>query len=318
MIGAGSFARAMHLPNLQKLNDKYRIWGICNRTGTTARHAAEQFGAKYATTDFKEIINDPNIDLVMICTRHNRHGEMILESLRAGKHTFTEKPLCTTQAELESIKEFFGLTAEGNEPSCIGRKPLLMVGFNRRFSRYAREVKKHTDKRINPLLIQYRMNAGYAPLDHWVHGEEGGGRIVGEACHIIDLFSFFVQAKVKSVFTSSLSPKTKSISSTDNRVITLEYDDGSVATLQYFSIGSGEYPKEYMEIHFDEQTIAIDDYKAIAGYGLRVDKIETKTSEKGQSEELIVLHEHLKGIGKGWPIKLEDIIETTEITFNLR
>ena len=192
-----------------------------------------------------------------------------------------------------------------------------MVGFNRRFSEYAQKAKKYIIERINPLFMHYRMNAGHFPLDHWIHGEEGGGRIIGEACHIIDLFSFFTESKVRSIATGSLTSRTKSLSSLDNRVIIFEYEDGSIATLEYFAIGSREFPKEYMEIHFDEKTIVIDDYKSMIGYGLKIPEIKTSESEKGHLQELIALSHHLKDEKNKknyWPISILDMVETTEIT----
>lgn len=313
IIGAGSFAVGMHLPNLQKLKDKFEIRGICSRTGHKAKTVAEQFGAKYSTTDYQEILADPDIDLVMICTRHNLHGKMVIESLEAGKHSFVEKPLCTSKKELDGIKEFYNSKFEIKNSEL----PLLMVGFNRRFSKYVQELKKHTDKRINPLFIHYRMNAGYIPLDHWVHTEEGGGRIVGEACHIIDLFSYIVGYPVKAYASASLTPRTKSISSSDNKSIVLEYEDGSVASLDYFAVGSRKLPKEWLEVHFDEKSIIVDDYKSIKGHGVKVADIHSQTPDKGQLEELEELYKCLNGDNKGWPIELDSTIETTEVTFEM-
>lgn len=306
LIGAGGFAMGMHLPNLQKLSGKYEIMAICSRTGTNAKTAATKFGAGYSTTDYQEILSDPEIDLVMICTRHNLHGKMVLESLQAGKHTFIEKPLCTTRAELDAIKEFFN-----------SKLPLLMVGFNRRFSKYAREVKKHVQNRINPLFIHYRMNAGYIPLDHWVHTEEGGGRIMGEACHIIDLFSYLVNSPVRAYSSAGLRPATQSIGASDNKSIILEYEDGSVASLDYLAVGSKELPKEWLEVHFDEKSIIVDDYKSIKGYGVKVADIHSQTLDKGQIEELEELYKCLNGENKSWPIEFESMVETTEVTFGI-
>ena len=313
LIGAGGFATGMHLPNLQKLSGKYEIRAICSRTGANAKAAATKFGAKYSTTDYHEILADPEIDLTMICTRHNLHGRIVLESLQAGKHTFVEKPLCITKAELETIRNFFNARL----PTSDFRIPILMVGFNRRFSKYAGEVKKHTDKHINPLFIHYRMNAGYIPLDHWVHSEEGGGRIIGEACHIIDLFSYLVDSPVRAYSSAGLKPVTESISASDNKSIILEYEDGSVASLDYFAVGSKELPKEWLEVHFDEKSIIVDDYKSIKGYGVKVADIHSQMPDKGQLEELEELYRCLNGENKNWPIELESMIETTEVTFGV-
>jgi len=307
LIGSGGFATGMHLPNIEKLSSKYKLHAVMSRTGHSAKSVAKQYGAKYATTNYEDILNDKDVDLVMIATRHDSHTELTLQALQAGKHVFVEKPLATNQKELNLIKEFY--------ESDIKNKPVLFTGFNRRFSKYAKEIITHTRKRVNPLMIQYRMNAGFIPLDHWVH--ENGGRIVGEGCHIIDLMTALVGEKVISISCQSITPKNDKFLSDDNKSIVLKYEDGSVANIQYFAMGSKEFAKEYMEVHFDNKTIVMDDYKALKGYGIKVNEITTSLSEKGQFEELEVLYETLSGKTDKWAIELWDMIQTTEITFNI-
>jgi predicted dehydrogenase/threonine dehydrogenase-like Zn-dependent dehydrogenase len=305
MVGVGSFATGMHLPNLQKLDNQFKIKAIVNRTGQKGKAAAQQYSADYTTTDITEVLNDSEIDLVMITTRHDNHGQLVLQCLNAGKNVFVEKPLCTTREELANISKFFQ-TKEN--------PPLLMVGFNRRFSPYAQEIKKHTDKRTSPLLIQYRMNAGYIPLNHWTH--EHGGRIVGEGCHIIDLMTFFTESKVQSISTEHLSSATEKYSDHDNRSMVLKYEDGSMCTIQYFAVGSKKLSKEFLEIHFDEKSIVMDNYKSLKGYGVNVNEVTSALSKKGQIEELGFLYNCLKN-GAQWPIPLWDMIQTTGITFEV-
>lgn len=305
LIGAGGFATGMHLPNIEKLSDKYRLHCVVNRTGHKAKSEAEKYHAAYATTDYHDVLRDKDVDLVLIATRHDSHASLALQALQAGKHVFVEKPLATTHDELAAIKAFY---ADGTE-----NKPVLFTGFNRRFSRYAKEIKRHTDNRINPLLIYYRMNAGYIPLDHWVH--EDGGRIIGEACHIIDLMSFLTGSKIKSISVDNLVPMNEKFSSSDNIAIMLSYLDGSVATIHYFAVGSKEYPKEYMEVHFDEKTIILDDYKSLKGFGVSLNEISTPNSQKGHLKELEVLYATLSSQDERWPISLESMCETTMVTF---
>ncbi|MBT3261234.1 Gfo/Idh/MocA family oxidoreductase [bacterium] len=304
LVGAGGFATGMHLPNIRKLKDKYRLYCVMNRTGHKAKAVAEQYKANYATTNYEDVLKDKNVDLVLIATRHDSHADLTIKALKAGKHVFVEKPLATTQEELERIIAFY----DSNEFKC---KPVLLTGFNRRFSKYAQEIKKYTDKRINPLFISYRMNAGFIPLDHWVH--EDGGRIVGEGCHIIDLMSFFTGSKIVSISCEEITPVNEAISFSDNKAIILKYEDGSVANINYFAIGSKEYPKEYMEVHFDQKTIVLDDYKALKGYGVKIKEITTAQSEKGQFEELERLYEILRGDKQDWPIELWDMEQTTRV-----
>lgn len=305
LIGAGGFATSMHLPNIAKLSGKYKLHAVMNRTGFKAKEVAEQYNANYTTTNYDDILNDKDVDLVLISTRHDSHAELSLKALQAGKNVFVEKPLATTKEELELIKDFY------ESDTLI--KPVLFVGFNRRFSKYTTEIKKYTDKRINPMMIRYRMNAGYIPLDHWVH--EDGGRIVGETCHIIDLMTSFTNSKIDSISVESLAPKTDNYNSSDNKSITLKYSDGSVASIEYFANGSKELAKEFMEVHFDGKSIIMDDYKTIKGYGVKLNEISTDRSQKGQYEELEVLYETIKGSKKEWPIELWDMIQTTEATF---
>jgi predicted dehydrogenase len=219
---------------------------------------------------------------------------------------------------LDSIKKIYHHDEVTLDPSRSGRKPFLMVGFNRRFSPYIQEVKRHTEKRINPLFIHYRMNAGYIPLEHWVHTTEGGGRIIGEACHIIDLFSYLIGSPVKSFATASISPRTTSLSGADNRSILFEYEDGSIATLEYFAVGSKSLSKELLEIHYDEKSLIVDDYKSILGYGEQVANINSKTSKKGHFEELEAMSKFLLDkANNSLPIDLESIFETTKLAIEI-
>lgn len=305
LVGAGNFAKNMHIPNIQKLNDKFVIHAVMDREGYKAKTIALQSKAKYSTTAFNDMITDEEIDLIMICTRHETHADLAMQALNAGKHVFVEKPLATSLKELAPIETFYS--------SEIKEKPLLMVGFNRRFSPYAREIKKHTDRRINPLFIRYRMNAGFLSPEHWVHSS--GGRIIGEACHIIDLMTFFTGSRIESLSTETITPATAYFRPDDNRSICLKYADGSLCVIDYFACGSNEFPKENMDIHFDQKTIRLNDYKSMEGFGLKLLELRSQDSKKGHLEELIQLHQSLTYSSGIWPIPLEDIIQTTKATF---
>lgn len=305
LIGTGGFATGMHLPNMAKMPSKYKIKAIVNRTGQKAKAVADQYSADYATSRVEDVLEDKEIDLVMITTRHDNHGSLTLQSLQAGKHVFVEKPLCVTREELDSIREFYN-TCEN--------PPLLMVGFNRRFSPYATEIKKAVLNRTSPLMVHYRMNAGFIPLDHWTH--EYGGRIVGEACHLIDLMTFFTDSTIESISTEHLSPQSGKFSNHDNRSIILKYADGSVCHIQYFAVGSKKLAKEYLEVHFDEKSITMEDYKRMKGYGVSINEKSSSISNKGQFEELEALYTCLKD-GGDWPISFDQMIETTLASFEI-
>ncbi len=303
LIGAGSFAKGMHLPNLEKLNKFYNIYAVMSRTGSNSTSIARQYKAKYSTTDYQEILNDPDIDMVMICTRHNLHAQYSIEAMKKGKAVFVEKPMALNKKEMEEV---FKTIQETGVP--------YLVGFNRRFSKHAVEIKKHIKERINPMIINYHMNAGYIPLDHWVHTEEGGGRIIGEACHIFDLFNYFVDAEIDSISINSINPKTENISSRDNVVVTLKYKEGSICTLTYTALGDKSYPKESLEIYFDNKMITMDDYKSLKGYGIKMANIHSKLSDKGHYEELIDFAQAIKD-GTKYPIPIWQIEQATKIGF---
>jgi len=303
LIGAGTFATGTHLPNLKRKSADIEIRAIVNRTGQKAKAVAEQYGAAYATTNVDEVLSDETIDAVVISTRHASHAKLILDSLKAGKHVLVEKPLCVNREELEEIDAWL----IENESSC----PVLMVGFNRRFSPLIQEIRNQTKKRSNPMVVQYRMNAGYIPLDHWVH--EDGGRIIGEGCHIIDLMTSLTGGKITSISTECITPTNDKYSAQDNRNITLKYDDGSICNIQYFATGNKAISKEYMEIHFDQNSIVMDDYKSVKGYGCKVKSFDLSISNKGHFDELDAF---LQGIRTGaWPIDWWDIKQTTLTTF---
>jgi predicted dehydrogenase len=156
------------------------------------------------------------------------------------------------------------------------------------------------------------MNAGHAPADSWVH--EDGGRIVGEACHIIDLMLFLIGARVKEVQVNSLNPINNAMQRSDNKSITLSFSDGSLAVIDYFANGSKELPKELLEVHFDGKSIIVDDYKRISGFGLKVAGLHSKLSQKGHHEEWLALAAALSS-GSAWPISLQDMLDTSEISF---
>lgn len=307
IIGTGNFAISTHLQNIASLNEMFHLHAVMNRTGHKAEYVSKKYSAKYATTNYSDILNDSEIDLVMVCTNHALHANMAIEALKKGKQVFLEKPMATNITELNLFKEFYN--------SDKSNKPFLFLGFNRRFSPYIQEIKYHTDQRINPMIIHYRMNAGRPPETHWVYKE--GGRIIGEACHIIDLFSYLTGSRIQTLFSENLIPNTEYYKQDDNKIITLKYEDGSVCVLEYFATGSRMLTKEYMEIHFDGKSIVLDDYKSLKGYGFKLKEKKSPVSEKGHKEELVEVYHVLKGERNSWPISLQSLIETTELTFQI-
>lgn len=308
IAGASSFVQGMHLPNMVIMRNDYELRAIMSRTGANARGVATQYQAAYCTTDFEEILKDDQVDLVMITTRHDLHGQMVLQALRAGKHAFVEKPLTLKVEELAEIEQFYAENPDG---------PLLMVGFNRRFAPAMQTIRQILEKRTTPIIANYRMNAGFIPPEHWVHGAEGGGRNIGEACHIYDLFnSLCGGTKEVAVNAYSIDPVSKQWNKNDNFVATIKYADGSVCTLTYTALGDKSYPKEKMEVFADGKVIVMDDYKSVTVHGGKHKGWSDKTVQKGQLQELKVLADTLlRGIP--WPIPLSEQIQATRISLEV-
>ncbi len=308
LAGASSFAQGMHLPNMVKLRDKFTLQAVMSRTGANARAVATQYEAAYCTTEYDDILKDDEVDLVMVTTRHDLHGPMVLQALQAGKHVFVEKPLALHEEEIAEIERFYVEHPDG---------PLLMVGFNRRFSPAMQTIRSLLANRTTPIIANYRMNAGYIPLEHWVHGPEGGGRNIGEACHIYDLFDFLTdQSKIKEVGAYSITPASKQWAQNDNFSVTIKYDDGSVCTLIYTALGEKSYPKESMEIFFDGKVISMQDYKTLKVFGFNHGGWSSQSIQKGQFEELKAVSESLQN-GLTWPISLRSQLETSKLALRI-
>ena len=223
VIGAGNFTKMTMMPAFKgtKVTLKY----IASAGGLTAKSLANKYGFESSTTDYHTILKDPQVDLVLITTRHDQHASMVINSLKAGKHVFVEKPLAINQLEIDEIVSVYNKLTT----------PLsITVGFNRRFSPFSQKAKKLLGVDAPPINIIATMNAGYIPSDVWVNDmKTGGGRIIGEACHFIDLMSFFSGSSVKEVYMSALGINPKE--NTDNAIITLKFTNGSQGVINYFA-----------------------------------------------------------------------------------
>lgn len=310
IVGAGGFAKGMHLPNMQALNHHYHVQAIMSRTAHNAASTAKLYHANYSTTDYEHVLNDKDVDAVLISTRHNTHGEMVLSALHAGKHVLVEKPLALTSEELEAIEAFY------QQAESDAQLPILLTGFNRRFSPFAKRIRELTKDRGNPMILNYRMNAGHIPLDHWVHTDEGGGRNRGEACHIYDLFTYLVDSPVKGVHAQKITPANAYYSNQDNFVATMTFEDGSVATLTYTALGSKSYPKEHLEIYVDGKVFVLEDYQSLEIYGMDDKGITTKATDKGHKTELVEFAQNIQQ-GGAWAIPLWHQAQATQIALQV-
>ena len=296
-IGAGSFAQNMLLPYVSKITN---LVTVATSHGNTSYYVAKKFGFSKATTDVQEILNDSNIDTVFITTRHNTHGQYVISSLQAGKHVFVEKPLCITNEELEKIKENYQ-----------NSKQILLVGFNRRFSPFSQMIYKNLSP-SEKKAINIRINAGYIPPEHWTQDlQVGGGRIIGEVCHFVDLAMFFAQSKIKEVFAQTLDDSNQLM---DTLSIILKFDNGSIANISYFSNGSKKVPKELIEVFSSENTWIIDDFKKMFFASRSVKKYKLSKQDKGHKNEIEAFMYSVKN-GTSSPISFEDIYISTKTTF---
>jgi predicted dehydrogenase/threonine dehydrogenase-like Zn-dependent dehydrogenase len=308
LIGAGGFAKGVHLPNLASLRKLFCLRAVASRSGHGAAMVAKQFGAEYATTDVEEVIADHDIDAVIIATRHDLHAQIALRALAAGKHVFLEKPMATRVEDLARIAAFFD---DGTDV-----KPILLTGFNRRFSPFAKRAASLLAGRSSPLMVDYRMNAGYLHPDHWTHSAEGGGRNIGEACHIYDLFTYLTNGRAVRSSAACIASAGGYYSPTDNFVATIAFADGSLAALTYTALGSPDHPKERCEIYCDGKVVCLDDYRVMTVAGTSAKGLSTSTPDKGHLEELKAFGEAIRS-GGPWPIPLWQQVQATEISFEV-
>jgi len=309
VLGAGGFARGTLMPLIAGMPEQYSLAGVVTRQGHNAMNVARQFGAGFGATDYRDVLANPEIDAVMIATRHNLHGPMVLEALQAGKHVFVEKPLCLNKSELDAIRTFFETKTAG--------APVLMVGFNRRFSPYISTLAHASAGRAAPMIVNYRVNAGYIPQDNWVQGVEGGGRNLGEACHFYDIFTCLTMARVRRIDVAAIDPDTGYYRRNDNFVATLSFDDGSVATLTYTALGCPGHSKERIDLYVDGKVFSVDDYRrfeAVGAPGLK--GFETRRIEKGHREELVAFARAIQQGGE-WPIPLWQQLQATQVALDV-
>lgn len=300
IIGAGNFTSSTILPSLKKA--KASIKSIASAAGLSGTILAKKYGIPQSTSDYKSILTDNEVDAVIVTTRHNMHASMAAESLRAGKHVFVEKPLALVKEELDDV-----LNAQMESGMNI------MVGFNRRFSPHIQEVKRALGSNSGPINVIATMNAGYIPPDVWVHDlQVGGGRIIGEACHYMDLLVFLTGAHISKVCMNSLGENPED--STDNASILLQFSNGSNGVINYFSNGSKAYSKERIEVYSNEKTAIVDNFRKTTFYGFKkASDLRTKL-DKGHSKQFNMYVDFLKKGGEGL-IAQSEIVNVTLASF---
>jgi predicted dehydrogenase/threonine dehydrogenase-like Zn-dependent dehydrogenase len=305
IIGAGNFTKMTMLPALKGSVGKLKT--IASLEGVESATLAKKFSFNSSTTDYKTILKDNEVDTVIITTRHNSHAQLVIESLQAGKHTFVEKPLALDQDQLDKILKVY------NSQQLAANSQTLTVGFNRRFSPHIQAIKKAIGKKPGQLNIVATMNAGFIPPSVWVHDlQVGGGRIIGEACHYIDLCIYLAGSEVASVCMSSMGENPQE--NTDNASILLKFKNGSNAVVNYFANGAKSYSKEKVEVYSQERVFIMDNFRTTKAFGAKGFKDLKTKIDKGHKAQF---HEYIKRIKEGGEplIPMNEIVNVTKASF---
>ena len=296
-IGAGSFANNVLLPALK---NNCQFIGIATNKGNNARNIADKYQFNYCTDKSEELFTDKNCNTIFVVTRHDSHAKYVTEAIKHHKHVFVEKPLCLLESELDEIAEL----QKDNQH-------FVMVGFNRRFAPLIQKLKTQLVPN-QPLAINYRINSGTIAADHWIHDKAiGGGRIIGEVCHFIDLVSFLSGSKISSI---SANEMVNANNLRDTLVINLKMQNGSIASISYFSNGSKELSKEYLEVFSNGQSFILNDFKSLTIHGKSTKNINLSNQDKGHKEEV---KQFLDAIKKGLscPISFDETYNAMKSTF---
>jgi polar amino acid transport system substrate-binding protein len=303
-IGAGSFAQSYLIPSVKNFGASLDT--VVTSTGISAKNVATKFGFNKADTEPREVFESKDLSTIFVATRHNSHAAYVIQSLQAGKNVFVEKPLALTLDELNSINE-----AYASNPNLR-----LMVGFNRRFSPSAIKVKTFFQTLNEPLLINYRINAGFIPKDHWTQDASvGGGRILGEVCHFIDLMQFLTGADPINVYADCIAFDSNERTNQDNLSVTIRFSNGSVGNLVYVANGSNGVAKERIEVSAGGKTAIVDDFRKVTIYGENKNSVE-KLEGKGHHEEVNAFLQSVQ-LGTPSPISFSSIYLTTLTTFKI-
>lgn len=309
VLGAGSFASSTLIPAIQA-SSVSKLVSVCSATGSHAQHAARTFGFQSCTTDDSAVILDSSINTVVIATRHNLHAKQAIAALTEGKSVFCEKPLCLSEAELYSVVAAYLAQSASH-------RPYLMVGFNRRFAPMSLRMKSFLDGISEPFALHYRVNAGYLPPDHWVNDrEQGGGRIIGEVCHFVDLLMFLAGSPIIEVGARSVGASARY--SGDNILISLRFANGSEGTVSYLANGDRSFSKERIEVFGGGAAAVLEDFRYLElVHSGRKDIVRSRfRQDKGHRAEWAAFAQSVLRQAPP-PISLEDIVCSTLTTFRI-
>ncbi len=306
-IGVGGFCKIKLLPIISKLkNVKFDF--MVDANPTTLINISNQYKTKKTSNNYKKLLEADRCNAVIIATPHYLHADQAIDCMMAGKAVFVEKPAAVNFDQLKRLKNFLNQNKD----------VLYCVDFNRSFSPFIKKIKDVVKNRNNPMIIQYRMNAGLIPKDHWINSSENGGRIIGEACHIFELFCFLTDAQPVSISAQSINSGNNEIKSVDNFFAQLSMSDGSCCSLLYTSLGNTESGKERMEIFFDGKTITMNDFYELQGFGLSKNfDTHSKKQDKGHETLLQEFFTTAQTPVIRPPIPYERVLLATEISLQI-
>ncbi|MDX2200246.1 MAG: bi-domain-containing oxidoreductase [Phycisphaerae bacterium] len=287
VIGAGNFTKGTVLPSVRAAGGD--ILAVVSAGGVSSIVPSRKVDALEASTDYREVLARPEINTVFITTRHSSHPKLAAEALAAGKHVFVEKPLAIDRAGLELVRD--AVAANPNQH--------FMVGFNRRFSPHSVTLKRALEHRAQPLTLNIQMNAGHLPADHWTQDpRSGGGRIIGEACHLIDLALYYVGHPITNVYATMVGPQAGKLRE-DKMTIVLNFADGSIATIHYWANGGKSYPKERVEVFSEGRVALIDNWQSLKSYDWKNGPNLRTQQDKGHRAEITQFLQFLDSVKRG-------------------
>jgi len=306
LIGAGKYARSMLLPHFKAAGVDFR--SISSASGISAREVGSKYGFHSCVSDSQDVINDDTANLIVVATRHDTHAGFARQALKGGRHVFVEKPLALNDEELDAVLD-----------AAAKSQGQLMVGFNRRFSPLAVQAKEFFKEHTVPISISYRVNAGRIPRSHWIQDpREGGGRIIGEVCHFIDLMQFMTGSFVTRVYAEAITSQHSEVLNEDSVFITLRFADGSNGSIAYLAEGDRTLPKERVEIFGAGKVFLLDDFRSAITYqNGRRRTTKLRNQDKGQANEVRAVCEVVLKGGPA-PIALADLAATSRATFGIR
>ena len=312
-IGAGGYASGVLLPAFKQTG--VRLKSVAGLGGVNSTHVGRKLGFENATSDVVAMLADDEIDTIVIATRHDSHADLVCDALAAGKHVFVEKPLCLTHEQLDRIAVAY---SAAQESAGADAGSLLMVGFNRRFSPYVQRIKSLIQGASQPKSFVMTVNAGRIPADHWAHDPLiGGGRVLGEGCHFVDLLRYLADAPVASFTVASMGASDGVANPDDKAVFTLSFADGSFGTVHYLGNGNKAFPKERLEVFSQGRVLALDNFRALRGYGWSgFRKISGWRQDKGQSACVASFVDAVRGGGPS-PIPFDELLEVSATTIDI-